>query len=238
MGASVSERLRLASPMALARLPSTIKCVKRCGTLRKCWSHAGGAMRLAPYARSVRVVPWGIDSAAFTESEPRPSASANKAWRRLTRNATDTRGVESLLRRLSKFSEPNSITFVATVISPSTLSVTEQSQQPRSCDPRTSFYFRRKVHRRSPQRLSSRRWPVAGPSSCHEMPRRVISSPMELKERCSNRLFQWNCAESSINSHLTARCAMDRAMQAAAQRRRFDWQVIIERGYRPILQRR
>jgi hypothetical protein len=196
-------------------------------------------MRLAPHARSVRVVPWGIDPAVFTDREPAPSTSAMRLCVALTGDATGTKSVESALRQLSNSSESDSITFATTVLRPSTSSVAESPQRAEILQSADIILF--------PEVIPS------AESAALIVEAMACGRPVVVPRNGSTRFLLSDGAEgmmfepahpkqlSRVVHQLASYALLRREIGAAARRaavRRFDWQVIIERGYRPILQRR
>lgn len=196
-------------------------------------------MRLAPHARSVRVVPWGIDPAVFTDRDAEHSSSAIRLCVVLTKDATETKRFGSALRQLSNSSEPDSIPFVTTVFSPSTSLASEPSQRAELLQSADIILFPEEEPSAESAALIGEAMscgrPVVVPQN--ESTRYLLSDGVE------GMMFEPAHPKhlSRVVRQLASDATLRRELGAAARRaavRRFDWQVIIERGYRPILRHR
>lgn len=198
-----------------------------------------GQMRLAPHARSVRVVPWGINSVGFTEREAAPSILAIRLCIVLTGKATDTKGVDSILRHLSNFSDPDTITFAATVLSPSTSSSVESSHRIALLRSADIILFPEETPSAESVALIVEAMACGRPVV---VPRNA-STRYLLSDGVEGMMFEpalpmdRTRVVHQLASNAQLRKTMGDAGRSAATRR-FGWQVIIERGYRPIFQRR
>jgi glycosyltransferase involved in cell wall biosynthesis len=187
----------------------------------------------------VRVVPWGIDPAVFTDRELAPSTSAIRLCAVLTGNAAESKSVEQTLRLLSNSSESSSTTFASTVLNPSASSASEPSP--------------RAEHLRSADLILFPEEDPSAESAALIVEAMSCGRPVVVPQNESTRYLLSDGVEgmmfepahpkhlSRVVHRLASDATLRRELGAAARRaavRRFDWRMIIERGYRPILRHR
>lgn len=192
--------------------------------------------RLAPYARSVRVVPWGIDSAVFTGGEPEPPSQMLRLCIVPAGRAAEPKLDQSLLRQLSDFARHDSTSFCTSVLSASTATGAEPEQRAQIFRSADIIVFPSEAADSETTMLMVEAMACGRPLVVP----RTASTRYLVSDGVEGMMFEpaYSPDLARILHQLASDARLRQEMGAAARRtvlRRFDWQVVIERGYRPVL---
>lgn len=198
--------------------------------------------RLAPHARSVRIVPWGVDPAVFCPAEPRSASNSLALCVVLTNPTYDQEAGRSILRQLAGNWDLSSSQFSIDVIGP----------------PRSLGQTAAEPHERAkrfqdadiiifPEENPGAEWPalLAESIACGRpvVAPRDKSTQYVQSDGIDGFLFEPAIPRDlpRVIHQLASDARLRHEIGATARRavlRRFDWKVVVERAYRPILRRK